>query len=92
MRSRTAKTFLLSYKAIRTGERDINKGKTYPEPFRPLCAKTKTFETEANTGLAVIVLVGFFVAFLNETLFRDWRGGCWASRTYFATNPASVAA
>ena len=37
---------------------------TYPKPFRALGTETKTFETQTNTGLTMIVLVRFFVAFL----------------------------
>lgn len=46
-------------------KRGLKKGAdTYPQPFRPLGAKTETFETQTNAGLAVIVFVGLFVAFL----------------------------
>lgn len=43
---------------------------THSEPFRTLGAKTKAFETQAYAGLAVIVLVGLFVAFLLVGVVR----------------------
>lgn len=41
-----------------------------PEPLRTLGAKTKTFETETNTRLAVVVLIGFLVTLLTANPAR----------------------
>jgi hypothetical protein len=46
---------------------------THPEPLRTLGAKAKAFETETDTSLTMVVLVGFFVAFL-ATNSTDWGG------------------